>query len=83
VRIGSRGSRILYCVLIGLPFVILAFFAVFYPLAILVFFALLIAIPAGLIVATAKTARELVLALALTSLLALVYGVGLGAAFAF
>ncbi|MCU1570653.1 MAG: 1,4-dihydroxy-2-naphthoate prenyltransferase [Naasia sp.] len=83
VRIGSRGSRVLYCVLIALPFGILAFFAVFYPLSILVFFALLIAIPAGLIVLTARTARELVLALGLTSLLALVYGVGLGAAFAF
>ncbi len=45
------------------------------------FFGLLIAIPAGLIVATGRTAREFVLALVLTSVLTLVYGVGLAAAF--
>jgi len=83
VRIGSLASRILFCVLLLAAFGILGFFAIFYPLAVLVFFALLLAIPAGLIVMTAKTARELILALQLTSLLALVYGVGLGAAFAF
>jgi 1,4-dihydroxy-2-naphthoate octaprenyltransferase len=83
VLIGDRASRVLFCVLVALPFVILGFFAVFYPLAVLVFFGLLIAAPVALIVVTARTAKELVLALALTSLLTLVYGVGLGAAFSF
>ncbi|BDI21361.1 1,4-dihydroxy-2-naphthoate polyprenyltransferase [Herbiconiux sp. L3-i23] len=83
VLIGLRWSRILFCVLLGAPFVIVGFFSIFYPLAILVFFALLLAVPAGLIAVTARTAKELVLSLSLTSILALVYGVGLGAAFAF
>jgi 1,4-dihydroxy-2-naphthoate polyprenyltransferase len=83
VLIGSRWSRVLFCALVLLPFVIVGFFAIFYPLALLVLFGLLIAIPAALITATARTSRELILALSLTSILALVYGVGLGAAFAF
>ncbi|WP_210480205.1 1,4-dihydroxy-2-naphthoate polyprenyltransferase [Naasia sp. SYSU D00948] len=81
VLIGPVASRVLYCVLLVLAFAILAFFAIFYPFAYLVFFGLLIAIPAGLIVATGRTAREFVLALVLTSALTLVYGVGLAAAF--
>ena len=44
--------------------------------------ALLAALPACLIVLTAKTPRELIVALQLTSLTALLYGVGLGLAFA-
>ncbi|BDZ45599.1 1,4-dihydroxy-2-naphthoate polyprenyltransferase [Naasia aerilata] len=81
VLIGPVASRVLYCVLLLLAFAIVGFFAIFYPFSYLVFFALLIAIPAGLIVATGRTAREFVLALALTSALTLVYGVGLAAAF--
>jgi 1,4-dihydroxy-2-naphthoate octaprenyltransferase len=81
VLIGSVASRVLYCVLLLLAFGILGFFAIFYPFAYLVFFGLLIGIPAGLIVATGRTAREFVLALALTSALTLVYGVGIAAAF--
>ena len=83
VRVGSRASRVFYCILVAAPFGVLAFFAVFYPLAILVFFALLIAIPAALIVSTARSSRELILALSLTGLLGLTYGLGLGLAFAF
>jgi 1,4-dihydroxy-2-naphthoate octaprenyltransferase len=48
-----------------------------------VFFTLLIAIPAAVIVLTAKTPKELILALQLTSLTGLVYGLGLAAAIAF
>jgi 1,4-dihydroxy-2-naphthoate octaprenyltransferase len=83
VVIGLRWSRVLFCFLVLAPFVIVGFFALIYPLAWLVFFGLLLAVPAGLIAGTARTARELILALTLTSLLGLVYGVGLGAAFAF
>lgn len=81
VLIGGTASRILYCVLLLLAFGIVGFFATFYPIAYLVFFGLLIGIPAGLIVVTGRTPREFVLALTLTSALTLSYGVGLAAAF--
>lgn len=83
VRIGDRASRIVYAVLTLAPFTILAFFTLLYDKAFLVFFALLVAIPAALIGLTGKTAPEFVLALRLTSLTALVFGLGLGWAIAF
>lgn len=83
VLIGDLPSRIVYVVLLAAPFGILAFFVLFYDRAYLVFFALLAAIPAGLIGMTGKTAPELVVALRLTALTALLYGLGLGWAIAF
>jgi 1,4-dihydroxy-2-naphthoate octaprenyltransferase len=82
VLVGPLVGRILFVVFMLVPFAIAAFFALLYPLAWLVLFALLAALPACLIVLTAKTPRELLLALQLASLTALVYGVGLGLAFA-
>jgi 1,4-dihydroxy-2-naphthoate octaprenyltransferase len=82
VRIGARASRVVYCVFLLVPFGIAAFFALFYPLAWFTMFVLLLALPACLIVATATTAKELILALKLTSLAALLYGIILGLAFA-
>jgi 1,4-dihydroxy-2-naphthoate octaprenyltransferase len=82
VWIGARASRVVFCVFLLVPFGIAGFFAVFYPLAWFTFFVLLLALPACLIVATATTAKELILALKLTSLAALLYGVMLGLAFA-
>ncbi|WP_438941854.1 1,4-dihydroxy-2-naphthoate polyprenyltransferase [Naasia lichenicola] len=81
VRIGARASKVLYGVFVLLPFVAVGLFALLFPAALLSFFALLIALPAVLIVATAKTARELILALSLTSILALVLSLGFLAAF--
>lgn len=83
VRVGLLTSRVLYVVFMLVPFGILAFAALFHELAPYVFFALLAAGPAILIVLTARTAREYVTALKLTLLTALLYGVGLGLAFAF
>jgi len=83
VLIGNTASRVTYCVLLLLPFLIVLFFSLFYPAAPLTFFALLMAIPACLITVTAKTSAELVLALKLTSFTGLAYGILLGAAFAF
>ena len=83
VLIGNRASRIVFAVLLTAPFGILAFFVLFYENAHLVYFALLAAVPAILITLTARTAPELVLALRLASLTALVYGVGLALAIAF
>jgi len=83
VRMGDVPGRILYAVLMLAPFGILAFFVLFHDLAPYVYFALLAGAPAILIVLTARTAKEFVLALKLTLLTAFAYGVGLGAALAF
>ena len=83
VRFGDRASRIVFAVLVLLPFVILGFFVVFYANAYLVYFALLAAVPAAGITLSAKTAPELIVALRLTALTALVFGLGLGWAIAF
>jgi 1,4-dihydroxy-2-naphthoate octaprenyltransferase len=83
VLIGDRASRIVYGVLMLAPFGILAFFTLFYDNAYLVYFALLAAVPAAGIALTAKTAPELIVALRLTALTALAYGLGLGWAIAF
>ena len=83
VLIGNVASRIVYCVFLLVPFGILAVMAIFYPGAWLGFFALLLALPACIIVLTAKTSRELILALQLTSFTGLAIAVALGAAYAF
>ncbi|WP_407075386.1 1,4-dihydroxy-2-naphthoate polyprenyltransferase [Parafrigoribacterium soli] len=83
VLVGSRAARILFGVFALVPFVILAFFCVFYVKAPLVYFSLLAVLPAVIITSTAKTAPEFMVALRLTSITALVYGLGLGAAIAF
>ncbi|TFC92192.1 1,4-dihydroxy-2-naphthoate polyprenyltransferase [Cryobacterium sp. TMT3-29-2] len=82
VLIGNTASRVVFCLFLLLAFVIVAFFAIYYPLAWLTFFVLLLAVPAGLITVTAKTAAELVLALKLTSFAGLAYGLLLAFAFA-
>ena len=82
VLVGPVVGRILYTVFMLVPFLIVGVLALFYPTAVLVFFALLLALPACVIVLTARTPRELILALQLTSFTALVYGVGLGLAIA-
>ncbi|GAB3118674.1 1,4-dihydroxy-2-naphthoate polyprenyltransferase [Glaciibacter psychrotolerans] len=82
VRLGNRAARVAYCVFLLVPFVIVGFFTLFYPLAFFTFFMLLLALPAVLITVTAKTSRELILALKLTSFAGLGYGLLLGLAFA-
>lgn len=82
VRIGNKASRVVFCVFLLVPFVIVGFFTLFYPLAYFTFFMLLLALPAALITVTAKTSRELILALKLTSFTGLGYGLLLGLAFA-
>ncbi len=64
------------------PFGILAFFVLFYANAYLVYFALLAALPAVLIGMTGQ-GKDLVVALRLTTLTALAFGLGLGWAIAF
>ena len=83
VLIGNMAARIVFTVFLLLPFVILIYFVLLYPNATYTYFALFLALPAVLITLTAKTPKELVLALQLTSFTALVYAVGLGWALAF
>jgi 1,4-dihydroxy-2-naphthoate octaprenyltransferase len=84
--LGGLGTRILYVVLMPLPFGILAFFALFYEpgsgsgFAPYVYFAGVGALPAILIATTARTAREWVLVMKLTLVTTLLFGLGLAAA---
>ncbi|MFS4504848.1 1,4-dihydroxy-2-naphthoate polyprenyltransferase [Clavibacter sp. Sh2141] len=83
VRLGPRGSRIVYCVEIAIAYAVVVFFSLFYPKALLVLFTLVLALPAAIIACTGRTPKELILSLQLTSMAALTFGLGLGAAFAF
>jgi 1,4-dihydroxy-2-naphthoate octaprenyltransferase len=74
VLIGRRATQVLFTVLVLAPFGISSWIAVFYPIAWLTLLALLAALPAVLIVWTYRLPRELVVALALTSLTSLAYG---------
>ncbi|MFB8385523.1 1,4-dihydroxy-2-naphthoate polyprenyltransferase [Microbacterium sp. NPDC055910] len=74
VLIGRTATRVLFTVFVIAPFLIAAFLALFYPIAWLSLLALLAALPAILIVWTYRDPRELVVALALTSLTSVGYG---------
>jgi len=78
VLLGNRAARIVFALFILLPFVALAFFALLYTDAYFTYFVLLVAIPAALIGLTGKTPPELITALQLTSLTALLFAIGLG-----
>lgn len=82
VLIGRRATKIVYTVFMVVPFLIAAFIALLYPIAWLSLMALLAGIPAIIIVWSYRQSRELVVALALTSLTALLYAGALYWAFA-
>ena len=65
------------------PFVILVWFTLLYANAFFTYFVLLLAVPASLITLTAKTPRELITALQLTSATAILFALALGWALAF
>lgn len=83
VILGDRASRALTVVALAVPYVILAALSAFFFFAPYVYLTLLIAVPTAFIVLTARTPRELVLTLQLTSVNALVFAVGLALAIAF
>lgn len=83
VLIGRLGTQILFTVLVLVPFGISVFLALFYPVAWLTLLALLAAVPALVIVWFFREGRELVTALALTSVAALGYAALLFFAFAY
>ncbi|TBN58679.1 1,4-dihydroxy-2-naphthoate polyprenyltransferase [Glaciihabitans arcticus] len=82
VLIGARASRILFGIFMILPFVILVGFTLLYFNTAYGFVALMLALPAVIIVSTAKTPPEFILALKLASLASLVYGIVLALAIA-
>ena len=73
VRLGVKWAKRFFLLMIWLPFVILFYFTLFYPASFLAFGAIFLVAPATLIVLTAKTAKELILVLKLTSFAALSY----------
>ena len=79
VMLGKKTATGLFLVMIWTPFVILAFFTLLYPATLMGFASLLLVSPATLIVLTAKTAKELILVLKLTSFAALAYALALAA----
>lgn len=83
VRVGPSVAKALFSAFTIVPFGISTILALFYPIAWLDYFVLLAVLPAILITLTAKTAKELILALQLTSLSGLAYALILAAALAF
>ncbi|MFS0735257.1 1,4-dihydroxy-2-naphthoate polyprenyltransferase [Microbacterium sp. 1P10UB] len=73
VLVGRRATQVLFTVFVLAPFVIAGFLALFYPIAWLSLLVLLLVLPAILIVWTYRAPKELVIALALTSLAAVAY----------
>jgi 1,4-dihydroxy-2-naphthoate octaprenyltransferase len=70
---GAKWATRLFIFMSWLPFVILLYFTLLYPASFLAFAAIFLVAPATLIVLTAKTAKELILVLKLTSFASLAY----------
>ena len=79
VLLGKKAATGLFLVMIWTPFVILSFFTLLYPATLMGFSSLFLVAPATLIVLTAKTAKELILVLKLTSFASLAYALALAA----
>ena len=73
VRMGAKWATRLFIFMIWLPFLILFYFSLLYPASVLAYGAIFLLAPATLIVLTAKTAKELILVLKLTSFGSLAY----------
>jgi 1,4-dihydroxy-2-naphthoate octaprenyltransferase len=73
VRMGAKWAKRLFIFMIWFPFVVLVYFSLLYPISLLAFAAIFLVAPATLIVLTAKSAKELVLVLKLTSFASLTY----------
>jgi 1,4-dihydroxy-2-naphthoate octaprenyltransferase len=73
VRMGAKWAKRLFIFMIWFPFVALLYFSLLYPVSLLAFAAIFLVAPATLIVLTAKSAKELVLVLKLTSFASLTY----------
>lgn len=78
VLVGKKWAKAIFVFEIWLPLAILVFFVLGYPATFFAWVSLFLVAPATLIVITAKTPKELILVLKITSIAALVYGVLLG-----
>lgn len=78
VRVGKNWANAIYLLLLWLPIVILVPFPFLYPATVFAYASVLLIAPATLIVLTAKTPKELILVLKLTSFAGLVFGALLG-----
>lgn len=82
VALGKTPTRVVLTMMLLGPYVILAFLSGLFLLAPYVYFTLLLTIPIIVIVWSSKTAKELILALQLMTITALVFAAGLGLAIA-
>ena len=78
VKLGKRWAKAMFFVMIWLPMGLLAIYPVIYPATFFAWAVVFLLIPITLIVATAKTPNELILALKLTSFAALGYALLFG-----
>ncbi|MFM6963435.1 MAG: 1,4-dihydroxy-2-naphthoate polyprenyltransferase [Micrococcales bacterium] len=78
VLVGKKIAKAIFIFEIWLPIAILVFFALSYPATFFALAAVLLVAPATLIVLTAKTPKELILVLKITSMAALIFGLLLG-----
>ena len=83
VVVGDRATRVLTVVALAIPYLILGVLSLFFFFAPYVYITLLLTVPTAFIVLTAKSPKELVLTLQLSSVNALVFAVGVALAIAF
>lgn len=74
VKIGATWSKVLFLAMLWLPMLLLTLVALVYPSLALVWFIVLLLAPATMIFVMAKTAKDLILVLKLTSFVALGFG---------
>ena len=82
VKLGGRTSKFIFLAMIWLPMLVLVPYSLIYPATFFTWSVVFLLAPATLILATAKTPKELILVLKLTSFASLAYSVlfGLGLA---
>ena len=73
VKVGKTAAKAIYFAFVWIPMILLSVFVLFYPATVFAFVSFFFIAPATLIAATAKTPKELILALKLTSFGALAY----------
>ena len=83
VRLGNTASRVLLGVMLVMPYVIVAMLSLLFVWAPLVFITGILTVVIIVIVASARTAKELITALGLMSINAVAYALGLAGAIAF